>query len=455
MKVWEGMQSFLHMARIVLFGGLVFGAGITCQWVAEKHRIYPLTILGSKLNVAETYVEQTLVLAGLKTPRYLYPAAMIERDLPSEVSSVQQGLTLVTAVGADSRLDAAIVEMDGTVVQNWDIDWFEIWPDASHLPKSHLPKQRPGTHIHGAAVMPNGDLVFNFEYLGLVRLNSCGDVVWRLPYQTHHSIDVDETTGHLWVSGRRYHEKPVATFPDHTPPFAEPTAIEVSPDGKIVQEISIMEVLALNGLRGLLFMENFGSVVSDQTPTMGDTLHLNDVEVFPRDLEEGFFKHGDLMVSLRDIHTVFVFEQETKKIKYLKVGEFIGQHDPDFLDSETLSVFDNNVVDGPKASRQSRVVILSALNNSTKIYYQGSENEPFFTDIMGKHQWLDNGNLLLTESTRGRAFEIDREGDMVWQYVNTTNDEGIVGLLDEAQRLPLVYDRAFFEEQRKTCSKLS
>lgn len=449
------MKSYGNIIWVVLFGGLLFGSGVACQWYAEKYRIYPLTLFSSKLNRAEVHLEQTLELAGLKTPSYFYRVDPTERTFSHDESSVQQGLTLITAVGVDAGLDATIIELDGTVVQDWAIDWFEIWPDASHLPKPHLPKQRPGTHIHGAAVMPDGDLVFNFEYLGLVRLNACGDVVWRLPYQTHHSIDVDETTGHLWVSGRRYHDNPVAAFPNHKPPFSEPTVLEISPDGKIVQEISIMEVLAKNDLYGLLFMQNFGELLNDRATTTGDTLHLNDVEIFPPHLEEGLFEHGDFMVSLRNIHTVFVFRQASKSIVYLKTGDFVGQHDPDFIDGNTISVFDNNVAGGHQNLRQSRVTVLSAVDHSKSIYYQGSEDDFFFTEIMGKHQWLPNGNLLLTESTRGRAFEIDHDRQVVWQYFNKTSDEGLVGLLDEAQRLPPAYDRAFFEEQRKRCSRLS
>ena len=43
----------------------------------------------------------------------------------------------------------------------------------------------------------------------------------------------------------------------------------------------------------------------------------------------------------------------------------------------------------------------------------------------------------------------DRQGEIVWQHVNLIDDEGWVGLVDEAQRLPLRFDRAFFENQRR------
>jgi len=49
-----------------------------------------------------------------------------------------------------------------------------------HLPEEIILKEKPGTHIDGALLMPNGDIVFNFQYCGLIRLNPCGSIVWRL-----------------------------------------------------------------------------------------------------------------------------------------------------------------------------------------------------------------------------------------------------------------------------------
>jgi hypothetical protein len=37
---------------------------------------------------------------------------------------------------------------------------------------------------------------------------------------------------------------------------------------------------------------------------------------------------------------------------------------------------------------------------------------------MGNAQRLPNGNTLITESAFGRFFEVTREGEIVWEYVN-------------------------------------
>jgi hypothetical protein len=49
---------------------------------------------------------------------------------------------------------------------------------------------------------------------------------------------------------------------------------------------------------------------------------------------------------------------------------------------------------------------------------------------------------LITEAEQGRAFEINPQGTMVWQYVNYVEPE-LVGSVVEVQRLPREYRRLF------------
>jgi len=54
---------------------------------------------------------------------------------------------------------------------------------------------------------------------------------------------------------------------------------------------------------------------------------------------------------------------------------------------------------------------------------------------MGEHQPLPNGNLLISESNRGQAFEVDPHGRVVWSYVNRWTN-GDVGMISQATRYP-------------------
>jgi len=42
---------------------------------------------------------------------------------------------------------------------------------------------------------------------------------------------------------------------------------------------------------------------------------------------------------------------------------------------------------------------------------------------MGGVQDLPNGNILITESTKGHAFEITRDGAIVWEFYNPDLNE--------------------------------
>ena len=360
------------------------------------------------------------------------------------------GLSLITSVAGDNRLAVSIIDMDGTTIHEWNIDWFAMWPDATHVPKSDLPKKRPGVHVHGAELLENGDLVFNFDYFGLVRLDICGNTVWRLPYRTHHSIYQDEN-GILWVPGQRDHEEPLPDFPNYKPPVEEPTVLKISPQGKILGEISILDVLKQNKLQALLNMYSKRNPDDDDTTVSGDIFHLNDVETFPNSLPEGAFNAGDIMLSLRNINTILVFRERDLKVTHVVTGDFVRQHDPDFIDGNTISIFDNNNVEADEQGHQSRIVLQSFTDNDSHIYYAGNPQNPFFTHIMGKHQWLPNGNLLITESMKGRAFEIDEQGIIVWEYINLVED-GYIGIVEEAQRLPNTFTKAFVEQRTQKCT---
>jgi hypothetical protein len=425
---------------------------------AQLFQLFPQPQLMYLYSLSRQAVLQIMEENGLRHPWWYQEIAspdwQVKIPQPDEVSP---GYVLVSGIKEDNELMVKIIDNQGKAVHEWDVDWFKLWPEPKHLPANVIPKRKPGSHIHGIVFLPNGDLVFNFERLGLIRLGYCGEVRWRLPRSTHHSVQAD-SNGNFWVPGRNYLVKPnrLDKFRNFTDGYI-PVLLEVSPEGEIKSEIPVYDLLIDNGLNGLLYLStknNWGTRVS------GDLLHLNDIEPFPGDMEGGVFQPGDLMISLRNINAIIVFNTQTRKIKYLSIGQVLRQHDPDFVDGNTISVFDNNNLSAATSERSrveddlsSRIVMLDARSGERTIYYEGTKAEPFFTSIMGEHQWLDNGNLLVTESRSGRAFELNPERQIVWEYQNALAGDlvGYGGLLGEAQRLPAEFDGQFFADLNKTC----
>ena len=382
--------------------------------------------------------------------RWYYTKTNYTTKIPVyDESSAYNGLSLVTSMLEEDKLSVRVIDMEGQTIHEWDIDWFVLWPDATHIPESDpdYPISQPGTNINGTLLLENGDIIFNFANLGLIRLDICGNVVWRLAYRTHHILYLDEF-GILWVPGMIRHLEPLPGFPNHTPPFIEFTVLKVSLDGEVLNEISVLDVLKENDLLGLLNLSSQGGRIVNVT---GDTLHLNDVETFPSNLEEGVFKAGDIMISLRNINTVLIFREEDLKVTYVSTGTFVRQHDPDFIDGNTISVFDNYNIAPRDYGHNSKIQIMSFADGEHYTYYSGNEEHPFYTSVMGTHEWLPNGNLLITESIKGRVFEIDLQGNIVWEFINLAGD-GYAGLVSDLHRLPVLYTEEFFDQLTQRCS---
>ncbi len=417
-------DRFARSLFIISLLWIVFGYG----FMVGRYKIFPykLFTLAAK-GYKETRNQQ--LLSESRPWWYKNPVKPRTKAIRN-TSSAFEGLNLVTMFDLNNSLSAVIMTMDGKILHKWELDFFSLWPKPDHVPELFRPHSKPGTSIHGAVIMDDGDLVFNFDHMGLSRIDLDGEIEWQLPYRTHHSVH-RHTDGTLWVCGQKAMYDWDPRFPDLQPPFDDYTILQVSPQGELLKEWSILDILHENDKHGLL---SIGT--NHKHPSVfKDFLHLNDVEPFPTTLQEGFFKVGDILVSLRNISTIFVFNRYTNKIKYISTGSFIWQHDPDFIDGNTISVFDNHRVLDHTRPPASRIVLLSATELYSTIYYQGTEQDHFYTDIMGKHQWLENGNLLITESMLGRAFEINRDNEIVWEYYNYL-DEKTLGVIQEVQRIP-------------------
>jgi hypothetical protein len=58
--------------------------------------------------------------------------------------------------------------------------------------------------------------------------------------------------------------------------------------------------------------------------------------------------------------------------------------------------------------------------------------------MMGKQQYLPNGDVLIADSESGRAIEVDPRGEIVWEFVNRY-DADYVAEIWGAERYPEDY----------------
>ncbi|MBK8979380.1 MAG: hypothetical protein IPM29_26070 [Planctomycetes bacterium] len=352
---------------------------------------------------------------------------------------VAAGVTLVTSLWADlgGVAGARVLDRDGTVLATWRLDATELWEETPYTDSVAGDFHTAGNYLHGSYLFPNGDLLVNIEWFGLVRMASTGTVVWKLDRRTHHSIDRAED-GTFWISAARMVDDPqdaLRRFPGLLTPFVEDLLLHVSPDGAVLDEISVLEVLWASRYQPRI------SQAASPGAASGTITHLNDIEPLPGALADQYplFEAGDLLVSLRDLHMVFVVDPETREIRWMEDSLWTRQHDPDFVGDGWITVFDNNSDDWNGLLRGgSRIVrIRPHTGEFERVHPKTPTAMPFFTRIGGKVQTLPNGDLLVTEAQGARVFEVDPEGRLVWQWIKEPEPDGaFVAEVMEGTRYP-------------------
>ena len=128
---------------------------------------------------------------------------------------------------------------------------------------------------------------------------------------------------------------------------------------------------------------------------------------------------GNFLASFRTTSLVLRISRKTGEVLW-KLGRpmVAGQHAPTLLSNGNILIFDNGVhrLDDPLS--YSRVIEVDPATNKIVWKYQDKPAWNFFTPRMGNAQRLPNGNTLVNEAAFGRFFEVTKEGEIVWEYVN-------------------------------------
>jgi hypothetical protein len=341
----------------------------------------------------------------------------------ADAARAAPGVTFVTGLFGN-RLGARLYGPDGTLLYEWPTNFFEVAPDEMAFPFDAL--------IHGDALYPDGDLVVNLDGRGLMRVSACGEIRWQNRDRSHHAIFIDEA-GFIWTptSAPEYHEPRLLGEP-----FRFDRVAKFDPaNGRKVDEIDLVEVLVEAEAQGLALSNR---------PKPEDMMHLNDVEVLSSAMAGRFpgFAAGDIMLSSRQFNQLWVLDGQSHALKWWQAGPMVGQHDPDFQPDGTITLFDNRPSGDASPENGyrsdlggSRILALDPQTRAYRTLYASSERDVFYSPYRGKHQMLANGNILITETDAGRAFEVTPQGDIVWSFVNGW-DEDEVGWVMSATRYP-------------------
>jgi hypothetical protein len=350
------------------------------------------------------------------------PARQASGVVVHERAAASPGYNLMLsghAPGAD------LVDMEGKVVHSWAASFAEVWPDWS----LNAGQARRASFWKRAYLFPNGDLIGMFEPFGLVKLDRRSKVLWAFRGAVHHDLDVLED-GRIFTLLRRAHTIPRI---DPEEPTLEDFLVILDSQGRVLEEISLLEALERSSYANLLRMR---TAASDALRTRGDLLHTNTVTVLDgrRDSRLAAFKQGNVLLAVRNLDLVAVLDPKQREIVWGLTGMWSRPHEPVLLDSGRLLVFDN---DGG-GHKQSRVLELDPATQRIEWSYDGPPR--FYSSVCGIAQRLPNGNTLITVSTEGRVIEVTPDGGVAWEYLNphsaAVEGQERVATLFDVVRLP-------------------
>ena len=349
-----------------------------------------------------------------------------------------QGYTLYTSMH-DSA--STLIDMEGRVVHEWRKPFREVWEDPPHVSS---PVDTSLIYWAGSRLLPDGDLLAYYAAdsdtpygYGMVRLDRNSNVEWRYPNRVHHDVDV-QSNGSIYALIHRMRDleaEPISELPVRESLVLEDLVVRLSADGEELERISLLEAFASSPeFRPIL--EHWFEAGSDW-----DVLHTNNVERISADFAEhhDFARPGQLLFSFRTLHALAILDPETRQIVWAQRGPWIHQHDPDPLPNGHILIFDNKGYMGEGGP--SKLVEYNPSTRKVAWRYTGDNTYPFATGTRGTQTILPNGNVLVVESNTGRIFEITREGDVVWEFINPvrTSQNGvsyIATIGHRVQRMP-------------------
>jgi len=374
-----------------------------------------------------------LMISFLDTTKYEGPETSTIRDLKSlpylrwiqaDNSIEKAGVTVydekksihgMNLYATRNKPEAFLLDMSGKVLHQWTAT-IEIGDSWQHI-----------------EVCQNGDLLAYVSGKYLMRLDWNSNIRWVKKIRVHHDIDIKEN-GNIFVLARNdkiifIHGIPVPVLADYIAVF--------SSKGKLLKEIPLFKFLknkiSFSRLvniymdifcHELLSSDFFRELISQEPRfvfkhgTAFDIFHNNTVEIIDRDIE-GLCKKGDILISVREFNLIGILDLIEEKLVWIWGNNNLSrQHHPTLLKNGNILVFDN----GPDR-KYSRIIELDPISKKILWKYESQIPERFFSSIRGWCQRLPEENTLITESNKGRVFEITKDHSLVWEFYNPEINE--------------------------------
>lgn len=312
--------------------------------------------------------------------------------------------------------EAFLLDMEGKVVHRW----------------SYPEEERRRRFVWSHAVMlADGDLLVVNQFKDLKRLDWHSNLVWKREMVADHDV-VEAPDGTLYAVE-------LETRLHRGLPVRFPLILHLTAGGQELGRWSAYD--RLEELKAALDRRWFLDTVLDSLAALGeeprpsgdqpgrveietvrgetvyDYFHLNTVGLLPDTplgRRDPRFAAGNLLVCFRNVNQIAVLDAAGGSVTWAwGEGVLEWPHHPGMLADGTVLVFDNGSRRG-----YSRLLEIEPESGRVVWEYAADPREAFYTYEKGSVQRLANGNTLACEGDEGRAFEVTREGEIVWDWYN-------------------------------------
>ncbi len=364
--------------------------------------------------------------------RKVRPDAPVVGDAGRDADGASTGFSTVTVHDAARAFQgynlynsghaaaAYLVDMDGRVLHTWRARADDVLGASGE-------GDRPWRRVRLDA---DGALYAVWDGLGVVKLDKDSHVLWAKVCEAHDDLQIVDAS-RLVVLARDHRID--ARYSRSKPIVEDVVEVRDAATGELKQRHSVLDAFSASADPALASVPRGASE---------DILRANSVQILGAYgvVPSTTFRPGLALVSLQQASAVALMDLTTDRITWSHVGGFRSQGGATVGPSGELAVFDGSGGD----SRTSRVVILDPSTGQPTWTWAGTRKQPLRSEDYGDVQLLPNGDVLITESEAGRAFEVTRDTrETVWEFYNPhrAGDQGDrIAVLFEVQRLPASLD---------------
>lgn len=385
--------------------GLAVGAAAALALLALLRAALPPDRAGPQPATAPSLeVEEAVDVEALHALGYVDEASDVPAGAPVGVlehraEGARGGIDYVTVAPSCASY---IARPTGEVLRRWSHAPCDRWENSILTSEGHV------LAVHARPMPAEASLeTILRDSTSLLKLDWDGELLWEKKLPVHHDVGLTPD-GNIAVLTRR-----LRIFPGIDPkiPVRDHGIAILSPEGELLEEVSLMEIMARSRGR---YRPIRARMLGGAAKRSINALHANSLDWMGSDTlaaRGDFYSKDHVLVTLRAQNAIWLVHWPSRTISWSwGHGEIHGPHDASVLPSGNVLLFDNGT-----RKRRSRVVELDPTRGEIVWQYKGHD---FFSDSRSSAQRLPGGNILVAVSDSAEAFEVTPSGAIVWHFRN-------------------------------------